>query len=280
MQDNLLILSANMNHQPSALISMLETTDAHILLIQEPSWGRLVPKKSNVDPDGVEVKGTCSHPRWRTILPTVSSTDLIPHVAIFVRSNFTDTTTYSILPTMNSYSCLGIRLDTDTPIFIINYYHHVVDKQPNLHHLFSLTIPDRPLLLCSDFNTHSPQWSPPDLPTLPWAPSLERWLDDHELMSLVLEGTITWRSTTGRDSLLNHIFVNMAFLSNPVFPASCSISFKRTISSDHAALFVDLPLYTPPPDPTPQTGWVIEDQMEQEWKAAFAVTSLENTRRL
>lgn len=64
MQDNLLILLANMNRQPDALISMLETTDAHILLIQEPSWGHLVPKKSDVDPDGMEVKGTCSHPCW------------------------------------------------------------------------------------------------------------------------------------------------------------------------------------------------------------------------
>ena len=37
MQDNLLIISANMNRQPDALISLLETTDTSILLIQEPS---------------------------------------------------------------------------------------------------------------------------------------------------------------------------------------------------------------------------------------------------
>ena len=43
---------------------MLETTDAHILLIQEPSWGCLVPKKSDNDPDGITVKGTYSHPKW------------------------------------------------------------------------------------------------------------------------------------------------------------------------------------------------------------------------
>ena len=98
----------------------------------------------------------------------MSSTD-----PIFLRSDFTDTITYSILPTMNSYSCLGIHLDTDIPIFILNYHHHVMDKRPNLQHLLSLTIPDGPLLLCGDFNTHSPQWSPPDLPTSSWAPTLE-----------------------------------------------------------------------------------------------------------
>jgi hypothetical protein len=191
MQDNLLIISANMNRQPDVLISMLETTDAHILLIQEPSWGHLVPKKSDDDPDGIEVKGTCSHPRWQTILPITSTTDPPPHVAIFLQSDLTDAITYSILPVMNSYSCLGIHLNIDTPIFIINYYHHIVDKRPNLHHLLSITIPDGPLLLCGDFNTHSSQWSPPDLPISLWAPALEHWLDAHELMSLVPEGSIT-----------------------------------------------------------------------------------------
>ena len=269
MQDNLSILSANMNRQPDALISMLETTDAHILLIQEPSWGRLVPKKSDDNPDGIEVKGTCSHPRWRTILPITSATDPPPHVAIFLRSDLTDTLTYSIIPTTNSYSCLGIRLDTDTPIFIINYYHHVINKRPNLCHLLSLAIPDGPFILCGDFNTHSSFWSPPDLPISSWVQTLENWLDPNNLMSLVPEGSVTHWSNTGRDSLLDHIFVNMDFLGNPFFPASCLVSFERSISSNHAALSIDLPLTTPPPIPMPESGWIIKDQMEQEWKKAF-----------
>ena len=167
MQDNLLIILANMNRQSDALISMLETTDASILLIQEPSWGRLVPKRSDEYPDRIEVKGTCSHPWWQTILPTTSKDDPVPHIAIFLRSDLTNSLTYSILPDMNSYVCLGLCLDTNTPLFIINFYHHVIDKQPNLRHLFTLPIPNAPLLLCGDFNTHSPCWSPPDVPMSP-----------------------------------------------------------------------------------------------------------------
>ena len=128
MQDNLLIMLVNVNCQPSALISILETTDTSILLIQEPSWGRLVPKKSDDDPDGVKVQGTCSHPRWRTILPTTSDDDPDPHVAIFLKTELTSSLTYSILPDTNSYSCLELRLDTAEPIFILNYYHHVINK--------------------------------------------------------------------------------------------------------------------------------------------------------
>jgi hypothetical protein len=74
---------------------------------------------------------------------------------------------------------------------MINYYHHVINKQPDLRHLLSLTIPDGPLLLCGDFNTHSNTWSPPDLPISAWAQTLDHWLDANNLISLVPDGSIT-----------------------------------------------------------------------------------------
>jgi hypothetical protein len=51
-----------------------------------------------------------------------------PHVAIFLQTDLTNSLTYSILPAMNSYMCLGIRLDIEVPLIIINYYHHIIDK--------------------------------------------------------------------------------------------------------------------------------------------------------
>ena len=191
MSDDLLILSVNINRQRDTLLTILETTDASILLIQEPSWGRLVPKKSDDDPDGVEVKGTCNHPQWRMILPLSSPSDPIPHVAIFLHSSLTSSLTYSIIPAMNSYTCLGIQIDMDNPLAIINFYHHIINKCPHLQHLLSLPLPDGPLIIGGDFNTHSPCWSPPDLPTSPWASILENWLNGHDLLSLVPEGSIT-----------------------------------------------------------------------------------------
>ena len=178
-------------------------------------------------------------------------------------------TTYSVLPQFNSYHCLGLRLDTEDPIIFINYYHHVVNKRPHLQHLLGLHLPALPLLLCGDFNTHSHSWSPPDVRASPWAHTLEDWLEDHELISLVPEGSITRRGT-GKASLIDHIFVNLAFMERPLFPASCTVSFERSISSDHAALCLDLPLHTLPPPAPPPLGWIIEDQMEQEWKHDFA----------
>ena len=270
MRDNISILSANMNRQHDALISLLETISAHILLIQEPSWSRLVPKKSDDDPEGVIVKGTCSHPKWRSILPLTAPSNPQPHVAIFLHTDITSSTTYSVLPDMNSYNCLGLRLDTEVPLIFINYYHHVTNKRPNLHHLLSLPLPDSPLLLCGDFNTHSHSWSPPDIIASPWAHTLEDWLEENQLISLVPEGSITRRGT-GKASLIDHIFVNLPFLEQPLFPASCSASFEKLISSDHAALCLDLPLHTLPPPPSVPLGWIIEDQMEQDWKHAFSI---------
>ena len=87
-------------------------------------------------------------------------------------------------------------------------------------------------------------------------------------MTLVPKGSITCQGT-GKASLIDHMFVNLAFLQNPFFPASCSVSFEQSIS-DHATLSINLPLSTPPPLPTAPTGWIIEDQMEQEWKHNFS----------
>lgn len=125
------------------------------------------------------------------ILPLTSDEDPNPHVTIFLQTDLTNMLTYSILPTMNSYTCLGIQLNIDAPLTIINYYHHVVDKRPHLQHLLTLPLPDRPLLLCGDFNTHSPCWSPPELPTSPWAHTLEDWLDTGNLISLIPKGSVT-----------------------------------------------------------------------------------------
>lgn len=92
---------------------------------------------------------------------------------------------------MTTYACLGLHLHTEPPIFIINYYHHVIKRHSNLDHLISLTLPTGPLLIAGDFNTHSPCWSPPELTTSPWAPQLENWLEREDLMSLVPEGSLT-----------------------------------------------------------------------------------------
>ena len=66
----------------------------------------------------------------------------------------------------------------------------------------------------------------------------------------------------GCPSLIDHLFVNLPLLANPFFPSTCSVSFDRLISSDHVALFIDLPLLIPPTPPPSELGWKIEDMMK------------------
>jgi hypothetical protein len=70
------ILSANMNWSNYKLISLLETTDASCLLIQEPWWGPLVPLCLDSNPNGHPCFGTVKHPLWMhsCLLPTLIST--------------------------------------------------------------------------------------------------------------------------------------------------------------------------------------------------------------
>lgn len=107
--------------------------------------------------------------------------------------------------------------------------------------------------------------------TSPWAHQLEAWLDQEDLLSLVPEGSLTCQGSIGHPSLIDHIFVNLPFLTNPFFPATCLVSFNHSISSDYAALFIDLPLLIPPPPPLTELGWKIEDQMKWEWMDSFAL---------
>lgn len=156
MPDNLTILLANMNCQHTALTTLLQTSNTSILLIQEPWWGRLVPKRSDTNTNGEEVKGTCAHPKWHTITPPPTMDSPDPHITIFIHTNITNSITYSILEQMTSYACLGLCLDVEPLLFIINYYHHVIKHRFNLEHLITLPLPIRPLVIARDFNTHSP----------------------------------------------------------------------------------------------------------------------------
>jgi hypothetical protein len=252
-----MILLANMNRQHAALITLLQTTDASILLIQEPWWGHLVPKPSDTDKDGIKVKGTCTHPNWHTITPPSHIDSPEHHITIFIRTDITASLTYSVLSQMMSYSCIEICLDVKPPLFIINYHYHVIDHRSSLEHLIGIPLPASPLIIGRDFNTHSPCWSPPDLTTSPWAPQLKSWIECEDLLSLILEGLLTCRGSAGRPSLIDHFFVNLPFLANPFFPSTCSVSFNQSISFDHAALFLNLPLLIPPTPPPSEIGWKI-----------------------
>jgi hypothetical protein len=83
--EKLNILSINMNRSNFKLVSLLETTIADCVLIQEPWWGTLVPRCSDYNPKGKASFGTVNHPHWMTFSPPTSlSLDGHPQVITFI----------------------------------------------------------------------------------------------------------------------------------------------------------------------------------------------------
>src|SRR5882672_7956328 len=112
MSEHLTILSVNVRKSHKDLETILETTLADILLVQEPSWVRLVPLRSDTDPLGVETRGSVNHPKWNTLFPPMAgpTPDARPLVATFLRKSSTRSFVVSILPSFSSLTSLGLNI--------------------------------------------------------------------------------------------------------------------------------------------------------------------------
>ena len=63
------IVSVNMWKWNPLFIAFLQATHADIVMVQEPWFGRLIPSCSDSNPDGDEVRGFATHPRWEFFTP-------------------------------------------------------------------------------------------------------------------------------------------------------------------------------------------------------------------
>jgi Endonuclease-reverse transcriptase len=268
---HLQILSVNINRSNFKLTSLLQTTAADCILVQEPWWGNLVPRRSDMNPDGDPTLGTVAHPGWTVFTPDLSSSpDGHPWVLTFIRKSLTASCSVTPIDLVH-YDLLGLSLrSSGFNLILINFYHHVRRHQGNLSRLLEFTPdPSTPILLAGDFNTHSDTWSPGGKRPSPWAPALEHWLDVSGFISTVPDRSISRRSSTSLPSLIDFIFVNEAFLEIPSFPATCSVSFGDSLGSDHAALSVAIPFSTIPPRLHRPPGWKIDPGLKDEWIARF-----------
>src|SRR6267142_813659 len=357
MSNSLTVLSVNLQKSHKDLKTILETTLTDVLLVQEPSWVCLVPRRSDTDLLREDTQGSVNHPQWNALFPPLvgPSLESRPLVTTFLRKSTTSPYVVLLLPSFSSLSSLGITLSHPSPVWdllwtkslgpqsasatasttnasppgvarenrgatmasapvaaimvplgsayapqqasdlapispsltcapspvppftlqILNFYHHVVCHRLALHPLLSFQVdPSLPMLLCGNFNTHSPLWSPPDVPPSCWHDQLEAWLDALGLISTVPEGAITHRTPGTRPSLIDHIFMNDAFLGHPLYPVECTVSFDYSVSSDHAGLLLSLPTTPDPLSPSPTLGWKIDPLLCDAWTAHFCSHSL------
>jgi len=77
------IMSINMNRQSYLTHSLLQTTTADIILIQEPWVGTVATAHSDSDPLGSAIPGSTHNNMWDCFLPTFTDPDLV-RVAAYI----------------------------------------------------------------------------------------------------------------------------------------------------------------------------------------------------
>jgi hypothetical protein len=125
--DRLHILSINMNCSNFKLISLLESTPADCVLVQEPWWGALVPRHSDSDLEGEPSFGTVNHLAWTTFTHSFSSSpDGQPCVITFIRKRILSSCSITPIDNLSFYDLLGVSLPSPSfHLILINFYHHV-----------------------------------------------------------------------------------------------------------------------------------------------------------
>ena len=151
----------------------------NLFLIQEPWFDTIGTARKDTAHQGVDVLGGAASPGWEVLYPSIPE-GRRPKVMAYARRRATNPqfdTPFSTVPRLDvsTHPCLQV-LDVvfDGEVWrIINFYHDVKDSS-SLQTLITLDIDaTTPTLVVGDFNTHSPSWSPPDIPRSGWAGQVE-----------------------------------------------------------------------------------------------------------
>jgi len=232
------IIAVNMHRSNVATHTLLQTSNADILLIQEPWYGHVQVARSDSDPSGDTVSGVAHNPRWESFLPPHSPSDICK-VSVYVRTDLARSATIinNLTHPLASASLMVLDLHlNEEQICLVNVYHSRPEWGHVLHHILSSTIdPLIPTAVFGDFNTHSPHWSVPNATPSAWASRLVDWFMDQGLDLLNEPSRVTWNGRGDQlASVLDLTFLNKAAMALDQF-SLYSVSFAESVGSDHAA---------------------------------------------
>ena len=133
------IVSVNMRRRNPLSIAFLEATSADIVMIQEPWFGRLVPLRSDTNPDSELVRGFAAHPGWEIFPPKHQKGDWCK-VVTYVRQSLLMSRDVRVMSlpdhSISSPSSQALEVTISGNVFLlINIYHHVVNHRPALGHI-------------------------------------------------------------------------------------------------------------------------------------------------
>src|SRR6267142_328387 len=121
MSNSLTVLSVNLQKSHKDLKTILETTLTDVLLVQEPSWVCLVPRRSDTDLLREDTQGSVNHPQWNALFPPLvgPSPESRPLVATFLCKSTMSPYVVSVLPSFSSVNLCSLP---SAPFYLTNPY--------------------------------------------------------------------------------------------------------------------------------------------------------------
>ena len=119
-------VSVNLGKRHSALLSLLSTSMADCLLIQEPPWTILTTLHSDSNPVSISCHCALHHPAWSSLAPPplYVANNHGPYVMIYWRCSLPFS--FSLAPISQFYFLLSIDiLASNFSLKLVNFYHHV-----------------------------------------------------------------------------------------------------------------------------------------------------------
>ena len=276
------IASVNMRRRNANTHALLNSVSnsTQLILIQEPWFATIGTARKDSARDGVDVLGGAASPAWELLYPSFTEGQR-PKVMAYMRKQTQNghNTHFTVVPRLDL--CAHPTIQVLDLIFdyeqwrVINFYHDIRDDTSR-RTLLALDIDAViPTLVIGDLNTHSHEWSPPDIPLSPWTRGIEDWADANLLTLANTPGEITRKGTDReRDSVLDLAWLNGAAVQNETF-TDLRVDWEGNLGSDHAMLHV---LGHTREESTGQNfetdlGFIVDPERGEEWTHVFKTRS-------
>ena len=240
---NLKILSQNVCKNSLVINTILETQNHFdIILIQEPPWSEIYKILSTTSCDGEPLMGTCHHPNWIAFARTPSSGNDFPRVITYINIRLSSLCFLLCKDIFNHRDISLISfINNDVCHYILNVYSdsshsalkYLKDTEVNINNV---------LLMTGDFNIRDSLWDPSFSFHSLISNDLIMIADsfDLALSSPTNSGPTRFSDTVGEsNSVIDLMFLRYRSTeldNHSILPDSC-------LSSDHAPLLIDIPIF-------------------------------------
>ena len=235
------IIQLNCNKKGYTIHSLLNQHihDTDILLLQEPSWGRI-----GADMQGADIRGPIGHRSWIPLLPYASYNlnDKQPRVMLYYRQrDGLEVALHSDLVRDRDIQVIDVIYPGQPTTMIINIYNDPTRLDNNaIRILQNLDLPtNRPVILTGDWNIHHAMWANDTrrYRTNHQTETLVNWLTIQGFQLVNTPGVATYAAHSGRGlpSVIDLTFANGQAAQHLV-PYDWAVRRDLSYGSDHFAL--------------------------------------------